>query len=45
MAAEDGEMAWPPYFLASVDIKADGDLVIPMLDNIGTITHPELVWR
>jgi hypothetical protein len=45
MFTEDGEMAWPPYLLASVDIKADGDLIIPMLDNIGTLRTPELVWR
>lgn len=41
----EGEAPLPPYLLVSMDLKADGDLIIPMLDNVGTLTQPEFVWR
>lgn len=40
-----GAAASGPILLLSMDIGVNGDLIIPMLDNVGTATEPQLVWR
>lgn len=43
--AEEGRAPLPPDLLVSIDIKVDGDLIVPMLQNVGTVTAPRFEWR